>query len=175
MAANSNNTAVSPPRSKVLRLRKCYSFQIKGFLCHCKSCQGQLSELFHIGTIVQDALAHVHAKMVSASMFQCTHGSAGISDSPKLGDFPPVYTSNTSPRFLSKTLDALHLQDVCTLIHTSKVPPIMLPQQTLVPFSGAGLLISLSETTDPLSSALAHVLCLLTRRLLQLVLQERVA
>lgn len=51
----------------------------------------------------------------------------------------------------------------------------MLPQQTLVPFSGAGLLISLSETTDPLSSALAHVLCLLTRKLLQLVLQERVA
>lgn len=124
MAANNNNTAVSPPRSKALRLRKCYCFQMRGFLCQCRSCKGQLSictNCFTVKATVQLALLLVHAKMMPISVFQYARVSAGIQDSPKLGDFSSVHTSNTSPRLLSKTLNALHLQSKCTLICTSEV------------------------------------------------------
>lgn len=140
----------------------------------CESMQKLPRPAFFIFDMI--ALPPVHAKMASASMLQYTHVSAGIQDSPELGGFSSVHTSNTSPRFLSKTLNALHLQEVCILTYTSDVPALSCyTQRALVPFSGAGLLIPSSEITDPLSSALAHVLHRLKRNFLLLVLHERAA
>lgn len=57
----------------------------------------------------------------------------------------------------------------------ARLSEVWYPQHTLVSLGESGRLMPLSETTDPLSSALPYVLCRLRRSDLRLVWQGRSA